>query len=138
MIKKKTNHKLLFKKNKWFFNAFTKRNWSFIYFFKNRNIYIWCMLRKKKYLFIASFPFNTLCTLLREYKTPVPHLKADKRIIAQQEKTTMLTFHIVTFKKKKKFIHPCNIFLLKCPQLTWWSSLICSFKLPQGKNILII
>lgn len=54
-------------------------------FFKNRNIYIWCMLRKKKYLFIASFPFNTLCTLLREYKTPVPHLKADKRIIAQQD-----------------------------------------------------
>lgn len=61
---------------------------------------------------------SAFMSLLREYKTPVPHLKADKRISSTRKDNYAHISHS-NIKKKKKFIHPCNIFLLKCPQLTW-------------------
>lgn len=68
------------------------------------------MLRKKKYLFIASFPFNTLCTLLREYKTPVPHLKADKRISSTRKDNYAHISHSNIKKKKNLYTHAISFY----------------------------
>lgn len=55
-----------------------------------------------------------LCTLLREYKTPVPHLKADKRI-SSTRKDNYAHISYSNIKKKKKIYTPMQYLSIKMP-----------------------